>query len=354
MKGISRTALLMSLAALPARALPAAEQWPAAPVTAGIAPPAFEVPAWAFPINPPPGATAVAAPAADDARLLRVPNSSAAFTRAQVRDLFAPPDWHPEEHPPMPEVVAHGRRPLVFACAFCHLPDGRGRPENAAVAGLPAAYIEQQLKDLASHARRSAWASPGYLPGELMLRAATNASAAEIAEAADYFSRLPLRSRRAKVVETERVPRTHVAGWMYVPTEGAGDEPLGSRIVEVARDLERHELRDSTAEYVAYVPPGSIARGREIATSGANGLTLPCTSCHGDQLRGVGLVPPIAGRSPTYLLRQLVAFRTGARATAAGQPMQLVVARLELNDMIAVAAYVASQSVTSLPPEPGP
>jgi cytochrome c553 len=92
---------------------------------------------------------------------------------------------------------------------------------------------------------------------------------------------------------------------------------------------------------VAYVPPGSVARGRTLATEG--GARFPaCTSCHGADLRGVGLVPPIAGRSPTYLLRQLVAFRTGARATAAGQPMQPVVAQLELDEMIAMAAYTAT------------
>jgi cytochrome c553 len=52
-------------------------------------------------------------------------------------------------------------------------------------------------------------------------------------------------------------------------------------------------------------------------------------------LRAVGLVPPIAGRSPTYLLRQLVAFRTGA-------PMEPVADQRVLKDMIAVAAYAGS------------
>jgi cytochrome c553 len=55
------------------------------------------------------------------------------------------------------------------------------------------------------------------------------------------------------------------------------------------------------------------------------------------------LIPPIAGRSPTYLLRQLLAFRTGARATTAGIPMQPVLTHLELSDMIAIAAYVGSR-----------
>jgi cytochrome c553 len=57
----------------------------------------------------------------------------------------------------------------------------------------------------------------------------------------------------------------------------------------------------------------------------------------------VGLVPPLAGRSPSYLLRQLVAFHTGARATAATAPMNEVAARLTLEDMVAAAAYAGSR-----------
>jgi len=304
----------------------------------------FEVPAWPFPLNPPPATPAPAGPKAQDPALLHVPNSRAAFTRAQVADFFAPPDWHPEDHPAMPEVVAHGRPPAVFACGFCHLPDGRGRPENATVAGLPAAYIVQQVKDMASHARRSAWNAPEYRPGSAMRQVAEQASDAEIAQAAAYFSALTLKSPRAQVIETARLAKTHAEAWVYVPTAGAGDEPLGERIIEMPRDFERHERHDSRLEYVAYVPTGSIARGQELATTGGGGRTLPCVSCHGVGLRGVGLVPPIAGRSPTYLVRQLLAFRSGARNADNGRPMQLVVARLDLDDMIAVAAFAGSQS----------
>jgi len=206
---------------------------------------------------------------------------------------------------------------------------------------LPAGYIVQQVRNIASGARHSAW-DGSYLPSDLMRKGAENTSEAEIAEAAAYFSSLRA-ARRVEVVEAERVPVTHAAGWLYVRTKGAGDEALGERIVEVARDPERHELRDSTNGAIAYVPPGSIARGGQLVVSGEGGRTLPCGGCHGADLRGVGLIPPIAGRSPTYLLRQLLAFRTGTRSTPAGQPMQGVVARLELKDMISIAAYVGSR-----------
>jgi cytochrome c553 len=102
-----------------------------------------EPPSWAYPVNPP---NFQRAP--DDGSIRRVPGSTAGFTLTQVRDLFAAPDWHPEDHSPMPSVVANGRKPEVMACGVCHRADGAGGPENASLFGLPAAYIVQQTKTL--------------------------------------------------------------------------------------------------------------------------------------------------------------------------------------------------------------
>ena len=95
--------------------------------------------------------------------------------------------------------------------------------------------------------------------------------------------------------------------------------------------------------YISFVPPGSVSRGRRIAQSGKHGVAEACVGCHGKRLQGVGMVPALAGRLPTYLLRQLVAFKTGDRATPAGTTMQAVAADLRLADMIAVAAYAGTQ-----------
>ena len=301
---------------------------------------AFLVPDWLFPI-PPPAGPATAAPSADDSsRRLGVPGSEITLTRAETRDYFAAPDWHPGTHPQMPEVVAHGRKPDLYACGFCHLPDGAGRPENATLAGLPAGYIVDQVAAFASGTRRSAWAGTAYLPTTLMIQSATAATVEDMAAAAAYFSMIPLRRPRAEVIEADRVPKTRAA-WVLATIPGGGDEPLGTRLIEVPRDRERHELRDSRTEYVAYVPRGSLALGRRLATEGTTAVPS-CIGCHGGDLRGLDLAPPLAGRSPTYLLRQLVAFRTGARASEAGLPMRQAVAPLELADMIAIAAYVGS------------
>ena len=295
------------------------------------------VPDWVFPLNPP---SPKDSPPLDQVKLLHLPGSRAGYTEAQLRDLFSAPDWFPESHSAMPEIVAKGHRPDVNACGFCHTPGGQGRPENASLAGLPAQYIIQQLADFKSGARRSACANT-YLPTELMTHVAVHVTDPDAAAAATYFSQQHPNSR-VRIVESDRVPRSHVVGWVYAALPEGGDEPLGERLLEFTPDPTRHETRDDRLQYIAYVPRGSVARGRSIALTGADGLTIACVTCHGNQLQGIGLMPRIAGRSPTYLLRQLLAFQLGARAGATGQPMLPVVKNLKVSDMIDVVAYAAS------------
>lgn len=295
------------------------------------------IPYWAFAVNPPDSKTN---PEPDHTKPLHVPGSTAAFTVAQTRDLFAPPDWHPEGHPRMPKIVAHGRKPDIFACGYCHLPNGQGRPENSSLAGLPAAYIVQQMADFKSGLRKSS--EPRSLPVANMISHETKANEQETQEAASYFANLKPQAW-IRVVETSQVPNTHVAGWMLVASEPAQTEPIGQRIIEMPEDLERTELRDDASGFVAYVPPGSIKRGEDLVKAGGAGKTLPCAACHGIDLRGSGNVPSIAGRSPSYVVRQLYDMQSGARAgLLATKQMKPVVAKLSVADMIDLAAYAAS------------
>jgi len=306
----------------------------AAPEAAGVT-----VPAWLYPADSGAPSPPTASPGAP-ARPLHLPGSRASFTRAQLADLYGAPDWYPAAHAPMPAIVAHGRPPDVCACGYCHTPSGQGRPENAALAGLPAEYIVQQMRDFRGGSRRGAWRG-AYAPADLMVRAARAASDAEVAQAARYFARQTLLPR-VRIVETARVPRAQVVGLVYARVPGAGSEPLGARLMEFAPDAARHELRDERLGYVAYVPPGSVGRGERIARAGAGAAGTACVSCHGERLRGLGAAPPLAGRSPTYLLRALYAFRDGARGGAAAEPMLPVARSLDAGGMIDAVAYAAS------------
>ena len=294
-------------------------------------------PAWAYPVNPP--AVAGAQPAPDDGSARHVPGSTAAFTLKEIRDLFNPPDWHPDNHPAAPEVVAHGRRPNVRACGYCHLPNGQGRPENSSLAGLPAAYIIQQMADFKSGARKSA--EPKMGPPAAMIAVAKASTDAEWAQAAEYFANVPYRPW-IRVVEAAMVPKVRVSGSMYVPVPDGGQEPIGQRVVEVPEDVARTELRDSASGFVAYVPPGSIKAGAALV-AGGGGKTVACGTCHGADLKGLGPVPGIAGRSPSYVARQLFDLQQGVRHGLWAPLMKAAVAKLTEADLVAVAAYVAAQ-----------
>ena len=293
----------------------------AAPVAdAGLDP---GIVAWAFP-------AAVMRPRPDgpDAGVpRRLPGSTVQRTDVELRDMGRAVDWFPAAHPLPPAAVAGAPGRKVAACGFCHLPGGEGRVENASLAGLPAPYIRAQVAAFADGTRAAA--QPGWGPTAYMRQVAHDTDPAAVAAAATYFSRLRF-APRLRVVEAATIPALR-PGNFILARAGDGEEPLGTRIVETPDDLAAFEARDPRVGYTAYVPPGSLARGRAVAER------VGCSGCH-----GAGMTLWGAGRSPTYIVRQLLAFRTGARHDTEAGPMAAVAAQLSPDDMIAVAAYWGS------------
>lgn len=259
------------------------------------------------------------------------------FTLAEVRNAFAPADWFPEDHPAMPDVVAHGHQPDARACAFCHMPNGKGRPENAPVAGLPKDYIVQQMLEFRSGARKTA---EPRKPND-MLQISANVTDDEIKNAAGYFASMPW-TQWIRVVEVDTVPKTRIAGQMFHLVDDGTTEPIGNRIVEAPENEAEEQLRAPRTGFVAYVPTGSIKKGDALVTTGG-GKTLPCTVCHGPDLKGVGPVPGLANRSPSYLGRQLWDFKQGTRDGIWAALMKQVVANLSNDDFVNILAYTASR-----------
>jgi cytochrome c553 len=291
-------------------------------------------PEWAYPVNPPDFK-----PPEEDGVPRRVPGSSATYSVTQLRDRFIAPVWHPSEHPPLPPVVAQGRKPDVFACGFCHRADGPGGPENANLAGQPAAYIMQQMVDFRSGARKTSVAKRNV---DLMISLSKPMTDAEIADAAAYFAALKPRAV-IKVVETDTVPKTFITFNHLAALPSGEKEPIGKRIVDVPEVLEQFANRDTHAQFIAYVPPGSVKRGEALVKTGA-GKTIQCTICHGPDLKGLGNMPGIVGRSPSYMVRQLYDLKSGARAGPYSSMMKPVVAELSVDDMAQIAAYLATQA----------
>ena len=291
-------------------------------------------PDWAYPVDSPDLEVG-----RDDGSLRRVPDSKLGFNLSQVQDSFLAPDWHPQDHPPMPEIVAHGKKPDVLACGFCHRAEGTGGPENTSLAGLPAVYILQQMADFKSGARKTSVPQRG--PPKAMIALAKATSAQESEAAAAYFSTLKLKPI-IQIIETNTVPKTRIYGWHLADLKTGKTEPISERIIEVPENLEQFVSRDSRSRFIAYVPNGSLQEGKALASTGGQGRTVQCAICHGPDLKGLGPIPGIAGRSPSYIVRQLYDFKHGARAGIGSALMKPTVEKLVLEDMIALAAYAAS------------
>lgn len=297
---------------------------------------AEEPPAWAYPINPP-----GYKPSPDDGASHHVPGSTVSFTIAQTRNLFSAPDWHPNDHMPMPSVVANGRMPDVYACGFCHRAAGTGGPENANIAGLPFDYIVQQMRDFRSGARTTALAN--RIPQKYMISGSKSLTDEEINAAAAYFSAIKPK-KNIRVVETDTIPTPVVANWTWIDPKQGEREPLGKRIIEVPEHLEYFELRDTRTTFITYAPKGSVKRGETLVKGKLPARVQACATCHGSNLKGTTIAPPITGRSASYAMRQLYEFKTGLRTNANAAQMKVVLENLDQDDMLAIVAYLASRS----------
>jgi cytochrome c553 len=253
----------------------------------------------------------------------------------------------------MPPIIKTGPASLMSergrGCGSCHLPNAKGRPENAPPAGQPVNYTIQQLRDMRDGRRFSA--DPRKPNSPTMNALAKAMSEEEMQQAAVYFAAMPW-TPWIRVVETDTIPEMHLeAGGMHVPVHNSTKtEPLGNRIVEAPEDEHQaNVLRNIRSGWVAYVPPGSLRRGRTLVNDGLR-KTYACATCHGPDLMGMGDFPGIAGRSPSYMMRQLWDMKVGTRNGLYADIMKPVLEKLTADDMRDIVAYLASVKATTATP----
>jgi cytochrome c553 len=299
--------------------------------------------AWAQAPNYPDWAYAVPTPEneatapKDDGTVFTLPGSQGKFTRSQISGAGRKPpaDWYPGDHPAMPALIAAGDPTRqITACAACHYPNGKGRPQNAGIAGLNADYLARQMQDMKNGLRTIS--EPRKKNAQQMVGFAKAMTDEEIAETAAYYAALPP-TVPIKVVETETVPKLRSQDGLWLPVDGTPREPIGNRVIEMPEDVAREQLRDPRANFVAYVPVGALARGKALAAS--------CAMCHGASMEGRAAIPGISGRSPSYLARQLHDFQTGARHGPMAAMMKPSVAKMTSSDIVNITAYLASLPV---------
>ena len=319
---------------------------------------ADEMPLWAYAVSTPPQPGDRTSPfnypeagvlSGDDVdevnRPHRVEGSDAEFSRIEIRDGHNVVDWFPNDHPPMGRIMRNGPASMTerrgWGCAYCHLPNGKGRPENAPPAGQPVEYTIQQLRDMATGLRVSA--DPRKRNSLIMNELAAAMTEEEMLEAAEYFAALPW-SPWIEVIEADMIPEMHLEeGNMFITVGTEPTEQLDGRIVETPVDeFQSNYLRNPRSSWIAYVPMGSLARGEDLVLTGGQGRTLPCGSCHGTDLTGLANFPGIAGRSPSYMMRQLWDMKVGTRRGSQSAAMRQVSANLSIAEMTDIVAYLAS------------
>ncbi len=270
---------------------------------------------WAYPVEPPPGNNADAAPPAKRVNQYLILRSYTGL-------------------PAMPEAVATGK-PLP--CMQCHLANGGSHPESAAIAGMSVNYIIGQV-----HAFRDG-ERVDVRTGR-MVQVAKTISEENLEQAAEYFAAIGSnRQQWLKTIVSNQVPKGPApfggGGFRYHAPDG-GTEPLPvGMIVETAEDDDLVRARDQiNGGFVQYVNAEDLALGEKVATTGA------CGTCHGADYKGIGDVPRLAGQHSLYLIRQLKDMQTDARKDRNVALMKPVVAHLSDREIVAVSAYLASKS----------
>lgn len=267
-----------------------------------------------------------------------VEGSALHYSGDELNKMTGAVDWLPSDHGAAPDIVSkgdHARK--IEACGGCHGMSGQGALGIPNLNGLPAAYIAEQLHELATGRRHSA--DPDREVVTMMAGFAKGLTDAEIADAAKYFSSIAVRRPLMHVVETDQAPKTRANfyGWLEA-APGGGTEPIGHRLIEVAENFNQLWIGDPHAPTIVYVPKGAIERGKALVQHAAQ----PCTSCHGANLKGMGKIPALAGRDPQYLARVLWDIKSGARGGATVALMQKPVANLSEDQIIDLVAYIAS------------
>ena len=182
----------------------------------------------------------------------------------------------------------------TMACTGCHGPQGRAGPDGyyPRLAGKPAGYLYHQLLNFRDGRRHY----------DLMTQLIAPLDDAYLMEIAQYFSRL----------------------------EAPYPAPLP-----------------------ASASPGVMRHGQQLVMQGDATRRLPaCVQCHGQAMTGVApSIPGLLGLPRDYLNAQLGAWKAGQRRAHAPDCMKNVVDLLTLEDINAVASWIAAQP---LPPSTKP
>ena len=278
-----------------------------------------------------------------DETLRHLPGSSGAFTLAQIRDGFGPADWYPGRS------SARCRKSWRTAASRTCAPaasvttrTARAGRKTPASPACPYSYFMQTMADFKSDARKSADSRKANT--NVMIAIAKGMTDEETKAAAEYFGSMKW-TPWIKVVEAEHGAED-ADRRRHVPQD-RGQRDRADRPAH-HRSAGRHRAHRGAARSALGLHRLCAGRqhqeGRDAGTTGGGGKTTQCSVCHGAGSQGLGPVPGIAGRSPSYTVRQLYDMQQGTRKGVWSDLMKPVVAKLTNDDMLALAAYTASRT----------
>lgn len=175
----------------------------------------------------------------------------------------------------------------IAACLSCHSVTQRGDAYFPRIAGKPAGYLYNQLRNFQN----------GHRQYPMMNYMVAHLPPAYLREIADYFA-------------AQHPPYASAA-----TGSGAG------------------------------ASPSQLARGETLVRHGDAGNRIPaCVSCHGAGLNGVQpAIPGLLGLPSDYINAQFGNWRSKSRRAAAPDCMADIAARLSVEDIAAVSAWLSKQ-----------
>ena len=299
----------------------------------------IEVPEWLFPIDPKSledesqAREARRRGAARDSRQQGEVHAGAHQRSVQRTRLAAERSHsHARDRGARPQACGHGLRLLPHT-------DRPGTPGKFR-AGRTARGVLQGATARLRSGKRKPTGPEAYLPSQNMLKIARAMTDAEIDASAKYFAQQKLRAARVR----DREPAHTARRARGVDLRGSPRHRRSRR--PAARSHQRTRAtrtpRRSPGIHRPMCRPAASTAASASSSRAMAARRQPCATCHLANLKGTDKIPPIAGRSPTYLLRQMLAFRNGRRTGEAAQQMKPVVEKLTLNEMIDVVAYLGS------------
>jgi cytochrome c553 len=199
--------------------------------------------------------------------------------------LLAPPAGAAE--PAAPHRVPDTMAQRVLACTPCHGREGRATRDGyfPRIAGKPAGYLHEQLRHFREGRRRNATMAALTAP----------LSDAYLGEIAAHFASLDL---------------------PYPPAQAAD------------------------------APAAVLARGEQLVRRGDGRERPSCAACHGEKLTGLApAIPGLLGLPRDYLVGQLGAWQNGQRSARRPDCMHGIAAKLNADDVAALATWLAAQPV---------